>query len=53
MEIVKQCQLIAVKAGAPGVKSYVKIFFNPNEEILTINDKIDKYIDKNCDELNK
>lgn len=53
MEIVKQCQLIAIKAGAPGVKSYVKIFFNPNQEILTINDKIDKYIDRNCDELNK
>lgn len=53
MEIVKQCQLIAVKAGAPSVKSYVKIFFNPDNEILTINDKIDKYIDRNCEELNK
>ena len=53
MEIVKQCQLIAVKAGAPSVKSYVKIFFNPENEILTINGKIDKYIDRNCEELNK
>lgn len=53
MEIVKQCQLIAVKAGAPSVKSYVKIFFNPENDILTINDKIDKYIDRNCEELNK
>ncbi|MDD3569710.1 MAG: thiamine-binding protein [Lachnospiraceae bacterium] len=53
MEIVKQCQLIAVKAGAPSVKSYVKIFFNPDNEILTINSKIDKYIDRNCEELNK
>lgn len=53
MEIVKECQLIAVKAGAPSVKSYVKIFFNPDNEILTINHKIDKYIDRNCEELNK
>ena len=53
MEIVKNCQLIAVKAGAPGVKTYVKIFFNPNDGILTINEKTDKYIDKNCEELNK
>lgn len=53
MEIVKECQLIAVKAGAPSVKSYVKIFFDPDNEILTINDKIDKYIDRNCEELNK
>lgn len=53
MEVVKQCQLIAVQAGAPSVKSYVKIFFNPKDEILTINNKIDKYIDRNCEELNK
>ena len=53
MEIVKRCQLIAVKAGAPSVKSYVKIFFNPDNEILTINDKIDKYIGRNWEELNK
>ena len=53
MEIVKECQIIACRAGAPSVKSYVKIFFNPDEQILTINDKIDKYINKNCEELNK
>ena len=53
MQIFKNCQLIAVKAGAPGVKTYVKIFFNTNDGILTINEKTDKYIDKNCEELNK
>ena len=47
MEIVKNCQLIAIKSGANGVKSYVKIFFNPNEGILTINEKTDKYTNKN------
>lgn len=43
MEIVKGCQLIAVKAGAPSVMSFVKIHFNPTNEILTIDKKITKY----------
>lgn len=43
MEIVKNCQLIAVKAGAPSVISYVKIFFNPNGGVLTIDEKITKH----------
>ena len=45
MEIVKQCQLIAVKAGAPGVNTFVKIFFNPTDGVLTINQKTDKYLE--------
>ncbi len=53
MEVVKQCQLIAIEAGAPSVKSYVKIFYEPNKQILTISDKVDKYMDKNCQELNQ
>lgn len=44
MEIVKQCNIIAVKAGAPGVNTYVKIFFNPTDGVLTINQKTDKYL---------
>lgn len=43
MEIVKQCQIIAVEAGAPGVMSYVKINYKPKGEILTIEEKISKY----------
>ena len=43
MEIVKQCQIIAVKAGAPGVMSYVKINYKPKGELLTIDQKISKY----------
>ncbi|NLK93735.1 MAG: thiamine-binding protein [Clostridiales bacterium] len=46
MEIVKQCQLVAVKAGAPGLMTYVKINYNP-DGILTINEKTDKYMDGN------
>jgi len=45
MEIVKQCNIIAVKAGAPGVNTFVKIFFNPTAGVLTINQKTDKYLD--------
>lgn len=45
MEIVKQCQIIAIEAGAPSVMSYVKINYTPKGEILTIEDKISKYIE--------
>lgn len=44
MDIVKECQYIAIKAGAPSVMSYIKIDFNPNDGILTINEKTDKYL---------
>ena len=44
IDIVKQCQYIAVENGAPSVMSYIKIDFNPNDGILTINQKTDKYL---------
>lgn len=43
MEIVKQCQYIAVKAGCPSVASYVKISFKPEGEVLTIDKKVTKH----------
>ena len=43
MEIVKQCQLICIKAGAPSVMSYIKIHHNPNEGVWSIEEKTDKY----------
>ena len=43
MEIVKQCQYIAVKAGAPSVMSYVKITYKPDGEKLTIERKTAKH----------
>lgn len=43
MEIVKECQKIAVKAGAPSVMSYVKISYHPNDEGLSIEEKTAKY----------
>ncbi len=43
MEIVKNCQLIAVKAGAPAVNAYVKICYRPNGQVLTIERKTKKF----------
>lgn len=41
--ILKDCQEIAVKAGAPSVMSYVKISYQPDGGGLTIEDKVSKY----------
>lgn len=43
MEIVKECQHVAVRAGAPKVSAYVKIVYRPEGEVLTIDQKIGKY----------
>lgn len=43
MEIVKNCQLVAVKAGAPKVSAYVKISFAPDGGVLTIEKKVTKH----------
>lgn len=44
MEIVKECQYIAVKAGSPSVMSYVKISYRPKGDLLTIQDKTQKFV---------
>ena len=43
MEVVKQCQHVAIKAGAPKVSAYVKIVYEPEGEILTIDEKVTKH----------
>ncbi len=43
MEIAKQCHLIAIKAGAPAVSSYIKITYKPEGDILTIAKKVTKH----------
>jgi len=43
MEIVKQCQLIAVRAGAKSVSAYVKINYRPEGDVLTIEKKVAKH----------
>ncbi len=43
MDIVKECQHVAVRAGAEKVSAYVKLVYRPKGEILTIADKITKH----------
>ncbi|MBR5539510.1 MAG: thiamine-binding protein [Clostridia bacterium] len=43
MDIVKECQHVAVKAGAESVSAYVKVVYRPEGEILTIEGKIKKH----------
>lgn len=43
MEIIKQCQIIAINSGALSVMSYVKINYSPGGDILTIDQKISKH----------
>jgi uncharacterized protein YqgV (UPF0045/DUF77 family) len=43
MEVVAGVNRICVEAGAPEVATYVKIFFAPEEGVLTTEQKISKY----------
>ena len=43
MDIVRECQHVAVRAGAEKVSAYVKIVYRPEGEILTIDEKITKH----------
>ncbi len=43
MDIVKECQHIAIRAGAPAVMAYSKVSFRPNGDLLTIDRKVTKH----------
>ena len=43
MEVVKECQKIAVNAGAPAVSAYVKINYRPKGDVLSIEKKVKKH----------
>ena len=43
MDIAKECQHVAIRAGAPKVSTYIKVVYRPEGEILTIDQKIGKY----------
>ena len=43
MEVVKECQLVAAKAGAKSISSYVKIVYRPEGEVLSIEKKVTKH----------
>ena len=43
MDIVKACQHVAIRAGAPSVSAYVKIAYKPEGGVLTIDQKVTKH----------
>ena len=43
MDIIKERQKVAVRAGAESVSAYVKITYRPEGEVLTIEKKVTKH----------
>ena len=43
MDIVQECQHVAIRACAEKVSAYVKVVYRPEGEILTIDKKITKH----------
>ncbi len=43
MEIVKECQHVAVRAGCAEVSAYVKIVYKPEGDVLSIEKKVTKH----------
>lgn len=43
MDIIKECQHVAIRAGAPGVMAYIKVSYKPDGELLTIDRKVTKH----------
>ena len=43
MDIVKECQHIAVRAGAPHVAAYIKVSYRPEGDVLSIEKKVTKH----------
>ena len=43
MDIVKECQHVAARAGCPAMSAYVKIAYKPEGDVLTIEKKVTKH----------
>ncbi|MCM1365118.1 MAG: thiamine-binding protein [Faecalibacterium sp.] len=43
LDIIKECQKVAIKAGCPSVSAYVKIAYKPEGGVLTIDKKVTKH----------
>ena len=43
MDVVRQCQHVAVRAGAKSVSAYIKVTYRPEGEVLTIDQKVTKH----------
>ena len=41
--ICKECQHVAIRAGAKQVSAYIKVVYHPEGEVLTIDRKITKH----------
>ena len=46
MDVVKECQHVAIRAGAKKVSAYIKVVYEPEGEILTIDKKVTKHHEK-------
>ena len=46
MDIVKECQKVAIRAGAKSVSAYIKVSYEPKGEVLTIDKKVSKHHQK-------
>ncbi|MDR1869105.1 MAG: thiamine-binding protein [Treponema sp.] len=44
MEIAKECQLICIREGAASLLTYMKVAYNPNGGVWSIDEKIAKHI---------
>jgi uncharacterized protein YqgV (UPF0045/DUF77 family) len=44
MEIAKECQLICVREGAAGLLTYMKIAYNPDGGVWSIEEKTSKHL---------
>lgn len=43
MRLIKECQEICIAEGAPSVMSYVKIAYQPEGGVLSIDEKVQKH----------
>ena len=43
MEIVKNCQYVAAKAGCEAMSTYIKIAYKPEGDVLSIEKKVTKH----------
>ncbi|WP_125568101.1 thiamine-binding protein [Companilactobacillus insicii] len=43
MEVAKQCQLVAIKAGTPSVSTNIKVVYKPEGDVLSIEKKTKKH----------
>lgn len=42
-ELARECLMICIREGAPSVSSYLKVYYNPTEGVLSIDKKVSKH----------